>query len=157
MADTQLPQPVWQSGYAHCSHVVLSGVWSQCSGAVPHHQYGLGGGVGHPPAPRGNLQCGDLVLGAELQSHFLMAAGSHLPASLSAGLLIAGRCCEPNTCAPWRLLCGSTNPQCNSIWRWVLRGELGLDKDESGDPMMGLVSLQEADETRVDLIPPHPH
>ena len=34
---------------------------------------------------------------------------------------------------------------------------LGLDKYEGGDPMMGLVPLQEADETRVDLIPPHPY
>lgn len=34
---------------------------------------------------------------------------------------------------------------------------LGLDKFEGGDPTMGLVPLQEADESRVGLIPPHPH
>lgn len=125
------PQPVWQSGYAHCSYVVLSGVWSQCPGAVwtppnPYLQYGLGVGVGHPPAPRGNLQGRDLVLGAELQSHFLTAVGSHLPASWSAGLLIVGKCCKPNICVPWRFLCGSTNSQCNGMWRWVLWEGIGF-------------------------------
>ena len=60
----------------------------------------MGGHKPHPCAPRWDFQCRDLVRGEELENHILMAIGSHLPASWSAGLMVVARYYEPNVCVP---------------------------------------------------------